>query len=75
MTPPLPGQSDSGTQSWKLKLYRDDSETTVVYTQVKHVFLAAGNTVLVIAQYGKDGSHHYINWPRERIAWWRLERE
>jgi hypothetical protein len=36
--------------------------------------MTAGNTVLTIAQYADDGSHHYINWPRERVCWWKLER-
>lgn len=61
-------------QLWRLKVYRDDSETTVVFDNVKHAFMTAGNTVLTIAQYDADGSHHYINWPRERLCWWKLER-
>lgn len=61
-------------QRWVLDLYRDDSETTVTYTDVKHVFQTAGNTVLTIAQYDADGGHHYINWPISRICWWRLSR-
>lgn len=59
---------------WTLDLYRDDSETTVTYENVKHAFLTSGNTVLAIAQYADDGSHHYINWPVSRIRWWRLTR-
>jgi hypothetical protein len=61
-------------QCWRVSLYRDDSETTVVLENVKHVFLTAGNSVLSIAQYADDGSHHYINWPRERLCWWKVER-
>jgi hypothetical protein len=63
-----------GDQRWRLKLYRDDSETVLVFENVKHAFLTGGNTILTIAQYGEDGSHHYINWPRERVCWWKLER-
>lgn len=59
---------------WTLDLYRDGSETTVTYTNVKHAFLTGGNTVLTIAQYAADGSHHYVNWPVSRICWWRLTR-
>lgn len=61
-------------QEWRLSVYRDDSETTVVFERVKHAFMTCGNTVLTIAQYNDDGSHHYINWPRERVCWWKLER-
>lgn len=55
-------------------MYRDDSETTVVFENVKHAFMTAGNTVLTIAQYDDEGGHHYVNWPRERVCWWKLER-
>jgi hypothetical protein len=62
-------------QRWRLKLYRDDSETTVVYESVKHAFMTAGNTILTIAIWdGTEGEHYYVNWPRERVAWWMLER-
>lgn len=61
-------------QEWRVKIYRDDSETTVVYENVKHAFMTCGNTVLTIAQYEKDGSHHYVNWNRERFVWWKVER-
>lgn len=66
------------TQAWRLKLYRDDSTTPVVYTDVKHVFWTAGNTVLTIAQFtagAAQEAHHYVHWPRERFAWYRLERQ
>lgn len=67
-------QSDSRAQEWRLSLYRDDSETTVVIDRVKHAFMTAGNTILTVAAYASDGSHFYINWPRERVCWWKLER-
>ncbi len=54
-----------------IEIYRDDSTSKVVIDNVKHYFWTAGNTVLVIAQYADDGSHHYINWPRERLCWFR----
>jgi hypothetical protein len=64
-------------RAWRLKVYRDDSTTPVVYDDVKHVFWTADNSVLVIAQF-TDGpgqeAHHYIHWPRERVCWYRLER-
>jgi hypothetical protein len=60
---------------WRVSVYRDDSVTTVVFADVKHAFMTANNTVLTIAQYAEDGSHHYINWPRERICWWKIERQ
>jgi hypothetical protein len=62
-------------QRWRLKLYRDDSETPVVVEDVKHAFMTAGDTVLTIAQYREDGSHRYINWPREGLRWWTVERQ
>lgn len=57
-------------------LYRDDSTVQVVYSDVKHVFWTAANTVLVIARYNEhpgDPDHHYIHWPRERFCWFRDE--
>ena len=58
----------------RLTLYRDDSVTQVVYERVKAVFWTAGNTVLTISQYvSDDGAHRYINWPRERFAWFKVE--
>jgi hypothetical protein len=65
------------TRVWTVKLYRDDSTTPIVYSDVKHVFWTADNSVFVIAQF-TDGpgqeAHHYIHWPRERVCWYRLER-
>lgn len=58
----------------RLTLYRDDSVTQVVYERVKDAFWTAGNTVLTISQYVGDGpEHRYINWPRERFAWFKVE--
>lgn len=60
----------------KLTVYRDDSTTQVVYENVKHWFWTANNSVLVIAQYTNQttGEHRYINWPRERICWFKDEK-
>lgn len=66
--------SEQSSGLWRVSLYRDDSETTVVLERVKHAFLTGGNTILTIAQYADDGSHHYINWPLSRLCWWRIER-
>lgn len=58
----------------RLTLYRDDSVTQVVYEHVKDAFWTAGNTVLTISQYtGTGPEHRYINWPRERFAWFKIE--
>jgi hypothetical protein len=58
----------------KITIYRDDSTTQVVYERVKHLFWAANNTVLVIAQYNAElTTHHYIQWLRERICWFKDE--
>jgi hypothetical protein len=62
-------------QVWRVSIYRDDSVTTAVYENVKHAFWTSGNTVLTIAQYAEDGSHHYIHWPRERFCWYKVERQ
>lgn len=61
----------------KVTVYRDDSTTQVVYENVKHVFWIANNTVLVIAQYTnvESGEHRYIHWLRERICWFKDEKE
>jgi hypothetical protein len=58
----------------KITLYRDDSTTQVIYEHVKHWFFLANNTVLCIAQYDKEGNHHYIMWPRERFCWFKDEK-
>lgn len=63
--------------TWRLKLYREDGSTPVVYENVKHVFWQAGNTVFVIAQYTggpQQEAHHYVHWLREHFVWYRLER-
>jgi hypothetical protein len=59
----------------RITIYRDDSTTRVVYNCVKHIFWTANNTVLVIAQYTsiKTKEHRYIQWPRERICWFKDE--
>lgn len=60
----------------KVTVYRDDSVTQVVYENVKHVFWTANNTVLVIGQYTDvaTGAHQYINWLREHVCWFRVEK-
>jgi len=60
--------------AYRVTIYRDDSTTTVVYDNVKHVFWTASNTVLVIAKYNDDGSHYYIHWPREQVCWFKVEK-
>lgn len=60
----------------KLTIYRDDSTTQVVYKNVKHYFWTANNTVLTIAQITnkRTGEHRYINWPREKVCWFKEEK-
>lgn len=60
-------------QTRTLTLYRDDSTTQVIYSQVKHFFWLANNTVLAIAVYSNDtgDDHHYVHWPRERFCWFK----
>lgn len=70
----MPDTQPTLTPRWRVSLYRDDSETTVVVDNVKHAFMTCGNTVLTIAFYDNAGAHHYLNYPRERLAWWRVER-
>lgn len=74
MGPSQRPSQDRPAQVWRVSLYRDDSETTVVVDNVKHAFMTAGNTVLTVAYYTGDGGHAYLNYPRERLAWWRVER-
>ena len=58
-----------------IKIYRDDSTTPVVYERVKHAFMIADNTVLVLAQVRESGdTHDYIHWPISKICWWKLEK-
>ena len=59
----------------KLTLYRDDSTTQVVYENVKHYFWTANNSVLTIAivSNAKTLEHYYVEWPRERFAWFKVE--
>lgn len=56
-------------------IYRDDSTVQVKYERVKSVFWTAGNSVLVISRYNREGcdNHHYIHWPRERFCWFKDE--
>lgn len=67
----------------RVTVYREDSVSQVVYENVKHCFWTAGGTVLTIAVVrptGDDeprislpGDHYYINWMREKIAWYKEE--
>lgn len=61
----------------KVTLYRDDSTTQVVYENVKHIFWTADNSVLTIAVYTnvETGAHRYIHWLRERICWFKDEKQ
>jgi hypothetical protein len=69
-------QGDISMSKWKIKLYRTDSVTTVEYDNVKHAFwMGAQQSILVIARWADDGSHYYIHWPREQIAWFTCERD
>lgn len=64
--------SSTPLSSRSLTLYRDDSTVQIIYTNVKHFFWTANNTVLVVAQYIGDGPEHlYIHWPRERFCWFK----
>ena len=60
-----------------ITIYRDDSTTQVIYNLVKHIFWTANNSVLVIAQYINvdEKEHRYIQWPRERICWFKDEKD
>lgn len=58
----------------RITIYRDDSTAQVVLDRVKHFFWTAGGSVLTIAQHNEKGDgHHYIHWPRERVAWFKDE--
>lgn len=58
----------------RVTVYREDSVTQVVYDRVKHTWWEAGHSIFVISQFTGDGpEHHYICWPRERIAWFRIQ--
>lgn len=61
----------------KITLYRDDTTVQVVYENVKHYFFTAGNSIMTIAQITnrKTGEHRYVNWPRERICWFKDEKQ
>jgi hypothetical protein len=61
----------------KITLYRDDSTTQVVFENVKHFFWTAHGSVLTIAQYtnAQTGEHRYIHWPRERVCWFKDEKQ
>jgi hypothetical protein len=61
----------------KITIYRDDTTVQVVYENVKHYFFTANNTIMTIAQITnrKTDAHRYIHWPRERICWFKDEKE
>lgn len=73
--------------TYRVTIYREGSLTPVVYTDVKHVFWTANNTVLALAIFEEsvptgriiDGvaevpEHYYVSWPREQFAWYKIER-
>ena len=68
--------NDTLTTRRRVSIYRDDSTTTVVYDDVKHVWWEAGNSVFVVAYFTDDSrkAHDYAHWPRERICWIRDEK-
>lgn len=59
----------------RITLYRDDSTTQVIFTNVKHFFWTVNGTVLTIAKLfdEKSEEHFYIHWPRERFCWFKDE--
>lgn len=59
----------------KVTIYRDDSTTQVVIENVKHYFWTANNTVLTLAvvSNAETGEHYYIDWPRERFCWFKVQ--
>lgn len=61
----------------KITIYRDDSTVQIIYENVKHIFWTANNSVLVIAQYTnlKTKEHKYFHWLRERICWFKDEKQ
>jgi len=63
-------------QLWKVTLYRDDSLSPVVYTDVKHAFWTGNNSVFVLAIVDdlETGAHHYVSWLREHFVWFKKER-
>lgn len=69
------GPRGQSGQRWRVTIYRDDSETPIVYESVNSAFMTAGNTVLTVTIWNcAAGEHYYVNWPRERVAWWKVER-
>lgn len=52
---------------WIIRIFMDGGGDPQIYTNVKHVWWTAGNTVLTLLQYYDDGSYRYVNWPRERV--------
>lgn len=57
----------------RVTVYREDSVSQVVYENVKHCFWTCSGTVLTIAVVREDGSHYYVNWLREKVAWYKEE--
>ena len=61
---------------YKVTIYRNDSVTKVEYSNVKHTFWNADNTVLTLAILtGNGGNHYYVSWLREHFVWFKTERE
>lgn len=60
---------------WTIRVYLLGAGEAQVYEKVKHVWWSAGNTVLTLVQYYEDGSHRFINWPRENVHYYTRTKE
>ena len=60
---------------WVLTLYRRDSETPVVYENVKHFWWEEWRLVISVVKTLETGEHFYWIWPRDLISHVKVERQ
>lgn len=63
----------AAAETWKVTIYRRDSQTKVVYENVKHAWW--DGDLYKVAQYSTPPKHHYWTWPVTLISHVKEERE
>jgi len=62
-------------KTWKVTIYRRDSETPVVLENVKHCWWEDGGARFVVSVFTEPPDHYYIAYPVELISHTKVERE
>ena len=62
-------------QLWVVTIYRRDSETPVVYENVKHFWWEDWRLVVSVIKTAETGEHFYWIWPCDLISHTKVERQ